>query len=223
MKALVGCAQPVHSVLRSWIGSTSLTSRSNRSGQPVPPSSNHGSITTSTVRIALISTPRSISTTRDAGRHRTPTSPPLVLGNTCLRRLSGIGGIAGPEERGAVTRVRLESKSGGNVDVARPLEGAPIDLDDLQDLNAEIAGFVGSLGDPDFDVQDNVPTASPASDRRTNGPHHRTGKCCHMVPCLLSLGLVMNRCCVFVIRCLLCSCVWRYYGSSLRFLAEGAR
>lgn len=175
MNTSVGCTQPVHSVLRRWIRGALFTPRSNRAGQPVLLSPN-GSVTTSIIRIAHISAPRSISTTRNVGAYRTSTSSSFALGDMRLRRLSGIGRITGTDERGTAARARLESKPGdAYVDVAPPLEGVPIDLDDLQDLNAEVAGFVGSLGDPDFDAQHNAPTASPATDRRHDDHYHRTG------------------------------------------------
>ena len=175
MKTSVGCIQHAHSILRRWIGGAPFTPRSNRAGQPVLLFPN-GSISTA-VRIELISTPRSTPTSRNvATYHMIPTSSPLPLGDTRLRRLSGSGRIAAPDERATAARARLESKpDDAYVDVAPPLGGAPIDLDDLQDLNAEIAGFVGSLGDPDFDAQGNAPTTSPATDRRHDDDHQRTG------------------------------------------------
>ena len=174
MKTSAGCTQPVHSVFRRWIGGTSFISPPRRARQtPLrvsPTRKNDESNTTSSTirRIALVSTPtpgRSISAARNVGV-LTPSSLPLVLADTCVRRLSGTSRVISPEER---------KLGDDNVDVPSPAEAVPIDLDDLQDLNAEIAGFVGSLGDPDFDVEDNAPTTSAAADRR-HGRRYRTGQ-----------------------------------------------
>lgn len=177
MKTSAGCAQPVHSVLRRWVGGASFIWPSSRAKHTPLLSPNDGSNTTSSIRITHItSTRRSIPTTQSTGA-LTPSSPPLIPCNTYPRHLSGIGKVTSPEERSAATGVRLESKrrdghGSVGVGVVPPVDGPPtIGLDDLQDLNAEIAGFVGSLGDPDFDVQDNGPTTSPATDRRHD--HHQ--------------------------------------------------
>lgn len=174
MKASAGFVEPVHGVVRRWIGGAFFISPTSSRAKQTLLRPHHDESS-----VPLTHTGRSIATTRSFGS--LPPSPPLsLLGSTHGRCLSGSGTVISPEERirSAAARVRLQSKRGDdvnvNVDVA-PVDVPPVDLGDLHDLNADIAGFVGALGDPDFDAQDDTPT-SPATDR-CHGHHrsYRTG------------------------------------------------
>lgn len=85
--------------------------------------------------------------------------------NRCLS--GGKGAEDNDDEKIAAKQAQVNSKHGGHTATYEAIND-----DDLKDLNAEIAGFVGSLGDPDFDLEEDnysAPTLTAANSRRHSG------------------------------------------------------